>query len=49
MAGGVALSDSMAIWNGHTWLHVDADLPGADIVYSILPTLPIAGTHWFEG
>lgn len=35
-AGGLSLADRVAIWNGYSWLHFDADLPGTPISYSIL-------------
>jgi len=38
MAGGVSLANRMAIWNGTTWAHFDASLPGAGDVYAFLPT-----------
>lgn len=34
-AGGVTLADRVARWNGYVWTHLDVDLPGAPIVYSI--------------
>ena len=36
-AGGITLSDRMAIWNGTTWAHIDVNIPGTPDVYSILP------------
>ncbi len=35
-AGGMTLADKMAVWDGTTWGHLDIDLPGNPIVYSIL-------------
>jgi hypothetical protein len=35
-AGGIALSNRMAVWNGTTWAHLDANLPGAPTVTAIL-------------
>ena len=36
-AGGLSTADGMAVWNGTTWAHLDANLPGTVSVYSILP------------
>ena len=36
-AGGLALADRYAIWNGTTYYQPDIDLPGAPILYAILP------------
>jgi len=32
-AGGVILTDRMAIWSGTSWAHIDINLPGTPIVY----------------
>ena len=34
-AGGLALGDRIARWNGSAWTHLDCDLPGSPIVYTI--------------
>jgi hypothetical protein len=34
-AGGVTLPDTMAVWNGSTWGHLDIDLPGAAICQAL--------------
>lgn len=33
--GGITLADRMAKWNGTSWAHLDADLPGATMVDTI--------------
>lgn len=35
-AGGITLADRVARWNGYTFSHLDVDLPGTPIVYSVL-------------
>lgn len=35
-AGGITLTDRVAKWNGYAWGHLDIDLPGSVVVYSIL-------------
>jgi hypothetical protein len=35
-AGDITLADRIARWNGYAWVHLDIDLPGAAIAYSIL-------------
>jgi hypothetical protein len=37
IAGGLSLTDKMAMWNGTTWAHLDIELPGDPIVYTIAP------------
>ncbi len=34
-AGGIALNDSLARWNGYAWAHFDIDLPGSTISRAI--------------
>jgi len=34
-AGGLALGDRIAGWNGSTWVHLDADLPGSPGVLAV--------------
>ncbi len=36
LAGGLTLADRIAKWNGSSWAHLDADLPGALWVWAIL-------------
>ena len=33
--GGVSIADRVASWNGSTWTHLDVDLPGTPIPWSI--------------
>jgi len=35
-ASDLSVADRMARWNGSSWCHVDADLPGSPYVYAIL-------------
>ena len=35
-AGGLTLADTMAIWNGTTWVHIDANIGGMTNIYAIM-------------
>lgn len=35
-AGGLALADRIALWNGTSWTHLDVDLPGSAVVQSAI-------------
>ena len=36
-AGGLTLTDKVAVWNNGAWQPLDIDLPGTGTVYSVLP------------
>jgi hypothetical protein len=37
VAGGLTLTDRVAVWSNGAWQPLDIDLPGMEVVYSILP------------